>query len=207
LGPANPGAVALRELVCHHHLVVDPARRPHYSFLEYLQVEQGSTIKHEFLDGEIFAMAGGTPEHAAVAANVIAALHRQLADTGCRVYSSDLRVRVSATGLTTYPDVTIVCGDRETDPRDANTVVNPTLIVEILSPSTAAYDRGEKLAHYQQIPSLREVVLVDHAEQRIELLRRTQDGFVRLEHRTREPLTLTAVAAELTLDAVYLGIV
>lgn len=105
-------AVAPRELVCHHDLVVDSGGRPHYSFREYLQVEEGSTIKHEFLDGDIFAMAGGTPEHAAVAANVIATLHRQLAGSGCRVYSSNLRVRVSATGLTTYPDVTIVCGDR-----------------------------------------------------------------------------------------------
>jgi Uma2 family endonuclease len=198
-------AVASHSLVCDDALVVITARRPHYSFSEYLRVEEGSTVKHEFLDGEIFAMAGGTPEHAAVAANVIAALHRQLAGSGCRVYTSDLRVRVSATGLTTYPDVTVVCGERETDPQDANTVINPTLIVEVLSPSTAAYDRGEKLAHYQQIPSLREVVLIDHAEQLIEVLRRTQTGFVRTEHRSREPVLLAAVSAELTLEAVYSG--
>lgn len=110
--------------------------RPRHSFREYVRVEQGSTIKHEFLDGEIFAMAGRTPEHAAIAANVIAALHRQLIGTGCRVYSSDLRVRVRATGLTTYPDISVVCGERETDPEDPNTVVNPTLIIEVLSPNS-----------------------------------------------------------------------
>lgn len=186
--------------------VADPATRPRYSFAEYVRVEQGSTIKHEFLDGDIYAMAGGTPEHAAIAANVIAALHRQLAgDSKCRVFSSDLRVRVRETGLTTYPDVTVVCGAREHDPEDANTVVNPTLIVEVLSPSTAAYDRGEKLSHYQKVPSLREVVLVDHAARRIEVARRTASGFVRLVHDGAEALALEAVSAQLTLAEVYAG--
>ncbi len=187
--------------------MTESARRPRYSFREYLMVEQGSTIKHEFLDGEIYAMAGGTPEHAAIAANVIAALHGQLVGGPCRVFSSDLRVRVLATGLTTYPDVTVVCGARETDPEDANTLVNPTLIVEILSPSTAEYDRTEKLAHYQRIPSLREVVLVDHATRLIEVSRRGPGGgFIDLEHRSAEPLQLTAIDAVLRLDAVYAGI-
>lgn len=185
--------------------MADPATRPRYGFGEYVRVEQGSTVKHEFLDGEIFAMAGGTPQHAAIAANVIAALHRQLASGACRVYSSDLRVRVPATGLTTYPDVSVVCGDRETDPQDPNTVINPTLLVEVLSPSTAAYDRGEKLAHYRQIPSLREVVLVDHAEPRLELWRRTVQGFVRTEHRGSEAVTLASVGATLNVSELYMG--
>ena len=162
-------------------------------------------IKHEFFDGAIYAMAGGTPEHAAIAANVIATLHAQLLGGPCRVYSADLRVRVPATGLTTYPDVTVVCGERETDPEDSNTVVNPTLIVEVLSPSTAEYDRGEKLAHYQQIASLREVVLVDHATRQITVSRRGDDGFSSFEHRSDEPLALAAIAASLTLNAVYAG--
>lgn len=185
--------------------MVEPARRPRYDFREYVRVEHGSTVKHEYLDGEIFAMAGGTPEHAAIAANVIAALHGQLVGSDCRVFSSDLRVRVQATGLTTYPDLTVVCGPREHDPEDVNTVVNPRLIVEVLSPSTAAYDRGEKLAHYRQISSLREVILIDHATRLIEVSRRTSDGFVHFEHRADEPLQLDAIAAQLSLEAVYAG--
>ena len=186
--------------------MADPVQRPRYSFAEYVRVEQGSTIKHEFLDGEIYAMAGGTPEHAVIAANVIAALHRQLVGSGCQVYSSDLRIRVSATGLTTYPDVSVVCGARETDPDDQNTVVNPRLIIEVLSPSTAAYDRCEKLRHYQQIESLREVVLVDHASRSLEVARRVGASFERFEHRGSEPLALSAVAATLSLGDVYLGV-
>jgi Uma2 family endonuclease len=183
----------------------EPARRPRYSFREYLQVELASTIKHEFLDGAIYAMAGGTPEHAVIAANVIAALHAQLAGGRCRVYTSDLRVRVKPTGLTTYPDVTVVCGERETDPEDANTVINPTLIVEVLSPSTADYDRGDKLAHFQQIASLREVVLIDHASRRISIYRRSAGGFSHTEHQSPEPVQLHAVNAALTLEGVYAG--
>src|SRR5258708_31296765 len=105
-------------------------------------------------------MAGGPPEHAAISMNIGSQLREQLRGRGCQAYSSDLRIRVLATGLATYPDVTVVCKPVELDPLDRHTVTNPTLVVEVLSPSTAAYDRGEKLAHYQQIPSLREVVLV-----------------------------------------------
>jgi Uma2 family endonuclease len=142
------------------------------TFSEYLRSEAASNTKHEFLDGQVYAMAGGTPEHARIAANVIRELGSLLAGGACREYTSDLRVRVLATGLTTYPDVTIVCGSLERDVEDANTITNPTVIVEVLSDSTEAYDRGEKFHHYQRIPSLRAYVLVSQREARIEVFER-----------------------------------
>src|SRR5579859_1220544 len=132
----------------------------HYSFADYLRVEEMSTVKHEFLDGEIYAMAGGTPLHAALAVAVSGALLERLRGGSCRVFSSDLRIRVEATGLTTYPDVSVVCGPLEHDPASADTVVNPTILVEVLSGSTMEYDLGEKFEHYRQLLSLKAVVYV-----------------------------------------------
>src|SRR5215212_185514 len=111
------------------------------SYAEYLAAENKTDVRHEWLRGEVFAMAGGTPEHAALAAAVIAALSAALRDRPCRVFSADARVRVLATGLSTYSDVTVVCGRLETDPEDANAIINPVLLIEVLSDSTEAYDR------------------------------------------------------------------
>ncbi len=134
----------------------------HYTYGDYLALEEVSNVRHEFLGGEIYAIAGKSPIHAAICVNVGTSLNDQLRGTGCRVHASDLRVRVLETGLVTYPDVTVVCARAEIDPENKLTIVNPKVVVEVLSPSTAAYDRGEKLTHYQRIPSLREVVLVAH---------------------------------------------
>jgi len=139
------------------------AIRRHYTYREYIRLADEANVKLEFVAGELYAMAGGTPEHAALAANVSALLLLQLRGRRCRVHSSDLRVRVRATGLTTYPDVSVVCGEVEVDPEDASTALNPTVLVEILSPSTEDYDRGDRLDHYKQLASLREVVLVARA--------------------------------------------
>lgn len=148
-------------------------------------------------------MAGGTPTHAAICVNVSSSLRAQLRGRGCQVYSSDLRIRVLETGLATYPDVTVVCKQAELDPEDRNTVTNPTLVVEVLSPSTAAYDRGEKLENYKRIPSLREVVLVAHDEQLIEVWRRGDDGAWSRREARHGRLALTAVDCTLTVDDVY----
>ena len=156
--------------------MIAPAPRRHFTFRDYLDLEEASNVKHEYFAGEIYAMAGGTPEHAALAVAVSAALFDQLASGRCRVFSSDLRVRIRSTGLATYPDVTVVCGALETDPENTSTVTNPTVIVEVLSPSTESYDRGEKLEHYRQVESLRECVLVAHDRRRIELWRRGPGG-------------------------------
>lgn len=179
-----------------------------YTWAEYLALERTSNVRHEFLDGEIYALAGGTPEHAALAANVIGALHAQLAATAkCRVFSSDLRVRVTETGLGTYPDATVVCGELARDPQDRNTITNPTVVVEVLSDSTEAYDRGMKLDHLRRIPELREIVLVSHREPLIEVFRRgPEDAWTRSEARLHGTARLEAIGCELVVDAVYAGI-
>jgi Uma2 family endonuclease len=152
-----------------------PVRLHHYSFRDYLAVEEDSGVKHEFLDGEIYAMAGGSVLHAALSAALTSSLHAQLRGR-CRVYSSDLRIRVPATGLASYPDVTVICGPVQTDPDSAETAVNPTVVVEVLSPSTIDYDLGEKFEHYRQIPSLRAVIYVSQDRCQIEVRERQADG-------------------------------
>lgn len=153
-----------------------PGHAVRYTRREYLALERTSNVKHEFLDGQIYAMAGGSPTHAALQVAVPNLLFAALRGGRCRAHGADLRVRVLATGLATYPDVTIVCGPREVDPEDENAVVNPTLIVEILSPSTEEYDRGEKFSHYKLIPALRQYVLVSQEERRVEVWTRDQEG-------------------------------
>lgn len=146
-----------------------PAHRIHYSRADYLGLEASSNVKHEYLGGQIYGMAGGSPEHAALAAAVIGLLFPQLRTGRCRAYDADLRVRVMATGLSTYPDVSIVCGPRDHDPEDSNAVTNPTVLFEVLSRSTEDYDRGDKFDHYKHIPSLRHYVLVSQRERRIDV--------------------------------------
>lgn len=154
-----------------------PSRARHrYTLEDYLGVEEMSSVRHEYLDGEIFAMAGGTPEHAALSAAVVVVLGSKLRGGRCRPYSADLRVRVPATGLATYPDAAVVCGDVERDPASPTHVVNPTVLVEVLSPSTEEYDRGEKREHYQRIASLKEYVLVAQDRARVEVFSRSAEG-------------------------------
>ena len=175
-----------------------------YTFHEYLVLEESSTVRHEFLAGEIYAMAGGTPQHAALGMAVGAALLAQLRGGLCRVHSSDLRVRALATGLTTYPGVTVVCGPYESDPQDKNTIVNPRLLVEVTSDSTEEYDRGEKLDSYQRIPSLTAIVLVSHREQLIEVFERQSDAsWRRSEARSGAQLAIAGLGCELSVDEIY----
>ena len=157
-------------------VMIAPAHRIQYTRADYLALERSSNVKHEYLDGQIYGMAGGTPEHAALAAAVIGILFGQLRGGRCRVHDSDLRVRVLETGLTTYPDVTVVCGPRELDPDDTDAVTNPSVIIEVLSKSTEGYDRGDKFEHYKRIPSLQHYVLVSHREPAIEVWTRDEDA-------------------------------
>jgi len=175
-----------------------------FAFDDYLELEAQAVLKHEFLDGQVWAMAGGSPEHAALAANVTALLVAQLRGRPCRVFSADLRVRVQATGLATYPDLTVICGHLESDPADrrGHTALNPKVIVEILSPSTEEYDRGEKLLQYQQVPSIEEVVLIAQDQRAVEVFRRAAGGFERVVV-TEGSFRLSSIACELALDDVY----
>ena len=181
---------------------MQPLRLHRYSYEDYRVLEESASTKHEFLDGEIYAMAGGTPLHAALGAAVATTLSNQLAGSPCRVYSSDLRVRVAATGLATYPDVSVVCGDLETDREDRNAVVNPAVLVEVLSDGTEDYDRGEKLAHYQRIPTLQAVLLISQSARRVELWERG-DGWSRAQAGPGETVRLRALGASVGVDALY----
>ncbi|AUX20072.1 hypothetical protein SOCEGT47_005350 [Sorangium cellulosum] len=182
----------------------EPARKITWTYAEYLEQERASPTKHEFLNGEIFAMAGGTPEHARLCMSVGAELRAHLRGRPCAVYSSDLRVRVQATGLSTYPDVSVVCGKLERDPDDKDAALNPIVLVEVLSDSSEAYDRGEKFAHYRRIPSLREYVLVSQHEPRIEVFHRNEDGSWTLrEARAGAGAHLEAIGCPLSVDEVY----
>lgn len=171
---------------------------------QYLAQERAATEKHEFLGGQVFAMAGASLRHNRLAANLIAALGLQLRGTPCGTYTSDTRVKVPATSLYTYPDVVVVCGQPEVEDAHQDTLLNPTLLIEVLSESTAAYDRGAKFEHYRQIPSLREYLLVSQDAARIERRVREGDTWIETEYAGRDVvLSLASVPARLSLAEVY----
>jgi Uma2 family endonuclease len=173
---------------------------------EYLLLEENADVKHEFLDGQVRATAGGSPEHAAIIGNVTTLLNLQLRGQRCRVHTTELRVRAKATGLGTYPDITVVCDRLERDPDDrtGHTAINPRVLVEVLSPSTETYDRGEKLAHYQTIPSLQEIVLVAQDRRELEVVRREADGtWSRHIASSEQTARLISIACDLAVAEVY----
>jgi Uma2 family endonuclease len=181
------------------------ARGVHHSYDDYLSALEASELKLEYCDGEIYAMAGGTPLHAELSAAVIGLL-RQSFEGRCKVYSSDLKVRCEPSDLSTFPDATVICGDPAFSPLDKNAAVNPSLLVEITSASTEDYDRGEKLSHYKQLPSVQAVLFVSHKAPRITLVQRKGAGWSSAEFRAGEQLSLAAPACTLAVDDLYRGI-
>jgi len=173
------------------------------SYEDYVRLEAEGPTRHEYLDGEILAIACGTPEHAALAMAIGRQLGNQLEGRTCRVFSSDLRVRVLATGLTTYPDVTVICGPSERDPENSATVVNPTVVVEVTSDSSEVYDRGAKHEHYRSIPSLAAIVVVSHRETLVEVSTRSASGWNHTEFRAGDRATIAAIGVELDVAALY----
>ena len=179
---------------------------------EYLARERDARERHEYYHGEVFAMSGGTPDHSLIIANVNGELHNALKGRPCRVYESNLRVRVPRTTLYTYPDATVICGERQFDPLDTSreTVTNPTLIVEVLSPSTETWDRGGKFQNYQQIDSLREYVLVSSDKPLVETFRRQGAGGATWVYTaTSGPevrVLLPALGVELPMAEIYSGV-
>jgi Uma2 family endonuclease len=178
------------------------ARRLHHTYEQYLEVERLSSVRHEFLDGEIYAMAGGTPEHGVLAARVTSLLASRV-PAECHIASSDVKIFIEATGLATYPDVSVVCGRLARATQDPMAVTNPVLVVEVTSPSTEDYDRGDKLSQYRQIPSLQAVLLVDHVSKRITVVQRDSGGWSTRDVRAGEELALSTPALKLEVDAVY----
>lgn len=174
-----------------------------YTLQDFVALEEYSNVRHEFLRGQIYAMAGGTPEHGLFAANVIGILTAALRGRPCRVHTSDVRIRVSETGLDTYPDVSVVCGHAELDQEDRNAITNPVLLVEVLSPSTAEYDLNEKLDHYKQLGSLREVLFVAHDAERLEVVSRVGNVWNSRTAGKGERLELLSLGMTIEVDDVF----
>lgn len=151
---------------------------------EYLHLEEHSDIKHEYIDGQVYAMAGANDAHVTIALNLAALLRNHVRNSGCRVYIADMKVRIQSLNRFYYPDVMVTCDDR-----DRETLVYkqfPNLIIEVLSDSTEAFDRGDKFADYQQIESLQEYVLINTKRQRVECFRRGDDGLWILQSYTSQ---------------------
>ncbi len=172
---------------------------------EYLAFERASESKHEYAHGEIFAMAGSSREHSLLAGNVHGELRSALLERPCEVHGPDMRVKIAATGRYVYPDVSVVCGEPLFDDAKGDTLLNPAVIVEVLSDSTEAYDRGDKFAQYRSIPSIGDYVLVSQKEARIEHFQRRPGGtWLLTVLGPGERLTLEHAAIE--LDRVYLKV-
>jgi Uma2 family endonuclease len=154
--------------------MVQPAELGRVTEDEYLERERQAETKSELISGEIVAMAGGSPKHNAIATNVARVLGNRLEGRRCIVFNSDQRVHIPATGLYTYPDVSVACDGPKFHPKDRNTLVNPKVIVEVLSDATEAYDRSAKFSHYRSLPSFEEYVLVWQAEERVEHYRKIE---------------------------------
>jgi Uma2 family endonuclease len=172
---------------------------------EYLKIERAAEFRSEYFNGRMHAMAGGSHKQAIIIGNLVSALHNELSKRRCLVTSSDLRVRVDPGGLYTYPDVVVVCGEPKYADNQRDTLLNPVLIVEVLSPSTEAYDRGFKSAQYRTMESLQEYALVSQMEPRIEVFRRqAEGGWLLLESAGQEAVCrLESVGCSLALPAVY----
>jgi Uma2 family endonuclease len=183
-------------------MAIDPTLTP----AEYLAFERQQTdAKHEYLNGQITAMSGASREHNLIVGNAFASLHGQLRGKGCEVYSNDMRVYIPATGLYTYPDIAALCGEPVFEGDQFDTLLNPHVIIEVLSSSTEAYDRGAKFAHYRSIESLQAYVLIAQDRPHIELFERGTDGrWVLSEAKGLESrLELEALGCVLELSEVY----
>lgn len=178
----------------------EPAARQ--SCAEYLEMEASSEEKHEYVDGMIHAMTGVTPEHSRLALSFGRLLGNALQGRPCAVFTSDARIRILATGRSTYPDLSVVCTRIEHALDDPHSITNPVVLVEVLSPSTESADRGDKWRHYQRLPSLQEYVLVGQEVRRVEVFRREGDFWT---YRAVEDgaVTLESLGVSLVLDEIY----
>lgn len=174
------------------------------TYAEYLAFEEAAEVKHEYLRGTIWPMAGGTLEHGELAVNIAALLKTGLRGKGFKVYNSDVRVRVPSVNFAAYPEVSVVRGQPERPDDDARAIVNPVLIVEVLSDSTEVFDRGDKAKLYQRIPSLREYLLISQHQRRLELKRRhAEDVWHAVEAGAGESIELVSLGLTIRVDDVY----
>jgi Uma2 family endonuclease len=172
---------------------------------EYLAIERAAEFKSEFYRGEMFALAGASRRHNLIVGNLTALLHQQLLGRPCEAYPSEMRVRINATGLYTYPDVTVVCGKPEFLDQQEDTLLNPTVLIEVLSPSTEKYDRTRKFDHYCQIESLQEYVIVAQAKPYILRFTRNAEGEwrVRIFSELTDSVEFGSIDCKLGLAEIY----
>lgn len=178
-------------------------QQPYLTSDKYLQMEDVSNIKHEYLDGQVYAMAGASDPHVTIALNLATLLRSHVRGSGCRVYIADMKARIESLNRFYYPDVMVTCS-----PSDQETPTYkrfPCLIVEVLSDSTEAFDRGDKFVDYQELESLREYVLINTKRQRVECFRRNEQGLWVLQSYTpqQKSFRLDSVGFEGTLEALY----
>lgn len=182
--------------------------QPKISFTEeqYLHQERHSSIKHEFYAGDIYAMAGASEQHNLISMNIAGILRTHLRGSGCRAYPSDMRLKIANTGLYTYPDFAVVCGQSQfIDTEKRDTILNPILLIEILSASTERYDRGAKFSHYRTIQTLQEYVLIAQDSYHIECFSRQTDDTWLLSEAAgrRSSIELASIKLLLALEEVY----
>ncbi|MGE0395712.1 MAG: Uma2 family endonuclease [Kofleriaceae bacterium] len=182
--------------------MVDVARR-RVSYAEYVAIANDAGVKYEYVEGEIHAMAGGSVAHARLIARITGILDRALEGRPCIVMPSDMRVRIRAADRATYPDLFVVCGDIQRDPDDDHAVINPSVIVEVLSDSTSDTDRTDKFAAYRRLPTLQEYVLISQRERRVEVYRRDGRRWHLDEYGAGEALALEVIPSDVAVDDVY----
>lgn len=181
------------------------AQPQRFSLDEYRALELHTGVKHEFYHGHVYAMTGASVRHNQVVANLIGTLYPQFRNRTCNIYPNDLRIKVLATGLLTYPAVVIACDPLQFDPTLFATLTNPVVLIEVVSPSTEDYDRGKKFLNYRTIPELQEYVLISPTEIRVEhYVRKATNQWLLIEYRHLETtLELQAVGCSITLTDIY----
>ena len=180
-------------------------RKQKLSIEEYLEMENASSEKHEYYKGEVFAMSGAKLTHNIITKNLLISLAIKLKGKSCRPFGSDQRIHIEANTLFTYPDISIICGDIITRNNDDYNVINPTVLIEVLSPSTKNYDRGEKFKLYRDIPTLKEYVVVDSESMHIEIFRLNANYHWELEEYTKdaESILIQSINTPLSLAEFY----
>jgi Uma2 family endonuclease len=169
---------------------------------EYLQAEEQNLLKHEYIDGQVYAMAGASDSHVTIALNVASLLKSHLRGSRCRVFMSDMKARIESLNTYYYPDVMVTCDDRD---RELTTYKRyPCLIVEVLSQSTEGFDRGDKFADYQQLDTLQEYVLISAHRQRVDCFRRNSEGlWVLHSYLTHSEVMLTSIDFKAAIADLY----
>lgn len=171
---------------------------------QYLEFERTSAVRHEFFDGALYAMAGASEAHNLITVNLTAALHAVVRQRPCVVYASDMRIKIESAGLYTYPDVTVACGERRFLDERRDTLLNPLLVVEVLSESTERYDRGQKFEWYRTVPSITDVLLVSQEKPFVEQYSRQGDNsWVLHERRAGDRVVIAPIQCEIAVDEIY----